>query len=108
MYMEHVELLLKDSFLSQSAEITSMSLSCSIFAFAVLLAMTMNAELVDILQISAKGGARNGALRSRTKDSRVNYLVLVLTRLLPGSAISRFSDGHGRCFVAIVAGLRWI
>jgi hypothetical protein len=41
--------------------------SCSICAFAVLLVMAMNGELVDVLQCFAKGEARNPAFCDRAQ-----------------------------------------
>ena len=49
------------------AERTFTFFSCLVFAFALLLAMTMKAELVEVLQIFAKCESRNRAFCDRAQ-----------------------------------------
>ena len=52
---------------SQFAVRTFTFFSCSICAFALLLAMTMNGELVNLLQVCATGAGRNEAFCERAQ-----------------------------------------
>ena len=67
MDMVHVELWLQDLLVLQFAVRTFTFFSCSICAFALLLAMTMNGELVNFLQTYGAGAGRNGAFCERTQ-----------------------------------------
>ena len=65
--MVHVELWLQDLLVLQFAVRTLTFFSCSICAFALLLAMTMNGELVNLLQACATGAGRNQAFGERAQ-----------------------------------------
>ena len=65
--MVHVEIWLQDLLVLQFAVRTITFFSCSICAFAWLLEMTMNGELVNLLQASAAAAGRNGAFGERAQ-----------------------------------------
>ena len=71
MDMVHAGFRLNDLLVSRLAQttFTFASFSCSVWAVALLLAMSMpmNAELVEVLQNFAKGEARNSAFCSRAQ-----------------------------------------
>ena len=65
--MVHVEIWLQDLLVLQFAVRTITFFSCSICAFALLLAMTMNGVLVNLLVDCAKGAGRNEAFVERAQ-----------------------------------------
>ena len=69
--MVNVELWLQDLLVVQFAVRTRTFFSCSICEFALLLAMTtgvkMNGELVNLLEVCAKGAGRNEAFCERAQ-----------------------------------------
>jgi hypothetical protein len=65
--MAHVEIWLQDSLVLQFAVRTITFFSCSICAFAWLLEMTMNGELVNLLQASATAAGRNPGFGERAQ-----------------------------------------
>ena len=65
--MVHVEIWLQDLLVLQFAVRTITFFSCSICAFAWLLEMTMNGELVNLLQAFATGAGRNEAFCERAQ-----------------------------------------
>ena len=67
MVLAHVELWLQDLLVSQFAVRTFLFFSCLICAFALVLAMAMNGQLVEILHGFGKDAGRNVAFCERAQ-----------------------------------------